>query len=147
MLVDKTLSFHKRRGRAFRMPRAVVYLMFGLTLLMQAGCSRVKGLFERDKVLTPVEVFQKVSPSVFVLEAFTEDGKPLMLGSGVALAQDFLITNCHVVQNGSSLRVRRGEQNWTARLIEAMPEHDLCGIRPNGLNLQPVQIASAPKLV
>jgi tetratricopeptide (TPR) repeat protein len=113
---------------------------------MQAGCSRVRGLFERNKVLTPVEVFQKVSPSVFVVEALTEDGKPLMLGSGVALAQDILITNCHVVQNGSSLRVRRGEQNWTARLIEAMPEHDLCGIRPNGLTLQPVQMASASGL-
>jgi tetratricopeptide (TPR) repeat protein len=128
------------------MPRVVVYLVFGLALLMQAGCSRVRGLFERDKVLTPVEVFQKVSPSVFVVEALTEDGKPLMLGSGVALAQDILITNCHVVQNGSSLRVRRGEQNWTARLIEAMPEHDLCGIRPNGLNLQPVQITFSPEL-
>ncbi len=139
-------SCDDRRGHAFRMPRAVVYLAFGLALLMQAGCSRVKGLFERDKVLTPVELFQKVSPSVFVVEALTEDGKPLMLGSGVALAQEFLITNCHVVQNGSSLRVRRGEQNWPARLIVAMPKHDLCGLRPNGLTLQPVQITSASAL-
>jgi len=146
MPTHKTSSFHKRRGRAFHMPRAVVYVVFGLALLMQVGCSRVRGLFERNKVLTPVEVFQKVSPSVFVVEALTEDGKPLMLRSGVALAQDILITNCHVVQNGSSLRVRRGEQNWTARLIVAMPEHDLCGIRPNGLTLQPVQITSASEL-
>lgn len=146
MLTHETYSFHDMHGRSFRVQHAVMSLVFAVALLAQAGCSRVKGLLERNKVLTPVEVFQKVSPSVFVVEALTEDGKPLMLGSGVALAQDFLITNCHVVQNGSSLRVRRGEQNWTARLIEAMPEHDLCGIRPNGLTMQPVQITSSPEL-
>jgi tetratricopeptide (TPR) repeat protein len=124
----------------------VVYLVLGLALLIQAGCSRVRGLFDRDKVLTPVEVFQKVSPSVLVVEALTEDGKPLMLGSGVALAQDLLITNCHVIQNSSSLRIRRGEQNWTARLLVAMPEHDLCGIRPSGLTMQPAQMSPASGL-
>ena len=40
----------------------------------------------------------------------------------------------------------RGGRNWTARLVEAVPEHDLCGIRPNGLTLQPVQLRSSPEL-
>lgn len=33
-----------------------------------------------------MEVFQKVSPSVFVVQSLDENGKALMLGSGVAFA-------------------------------------------------------------
>jgi hypothetical protein len=66
-------------------------------------------------MLSPVELFQKVSPSVFVVQSLDDNGKTLMLGSGVALAPDFLITNCHVVQSSSRCRsaeVRKtGPQN------------------------------------
>ncbi|MGC1415204.1 MAG: tetratricopeptide repeat-containing serine protease family protein [Candidatus Acidiferrum sp.] len=93
-----------------------------------------------------MDVFQKVSPSVFVVEALDENEKPLMLGSGVALANDFLITNCHVVQNGSSLTVSRGKEHWSARLIQAVPGHDLCGLRPTGLTLRPVEVRPSSKL-
>src|ERR1700752_51829 len=84
----------------------------------------------RSQPLSPVEVFQKVSPSVFVVEVVDENGKTLVLGSAVAVAPDFLITNCHVIQNGSSVKVSRGKENWSARLIQASPDHDLCGLRP-----------------
>ncbi len=129
------------RGR-----RGLASVVFAVALLTQAGCSRLKGFFERSSVLTPVEVFQKASPSVFVIEALSEDGKPLMLGSGVALAQDLVITNCHVVRDGATLRIRRGEKNWTARLIVASPEHDLCGIRPAELSLHPVLVRPSSEL-
>jgi hypothetical protein len=36
-------------------------------------------------MLSPVELFQKVSPSVFVVQSLDDNGKTLMLGSGVAL--------------------------------------------------------------
>jgi S1-C subfamily serine protease len=100
----------------------------------------------RSHPLSPVEVFQKVSPSVFVVEALDENGKTLVLGSAVAVAPDFLITNCHVVQSGSSLKVSRGKENWTAKLIEAAPNHDLCGLRLSGLTLQVVEVRPSSKL-
>ncbi|MGB2645550.1 MAG: tetratricopeptide repeat-containing serine protease family protein [Candidatus Acidiferrum sp.] len=100
----------------------------------------------KSQPLSPVELFQRVSPSVFVVEALDEKGKTLMLGSGVALARDFLITNCHVVQSGFSLSVSRGKEHWPARLIQAVPSHDLCGLRPSGLTLQPVEVRPSSKL-
>jgi len=106
----------------------------------------MKGLFEGNRVLTPVEVFQKASPSVFVVEALGEDSKPRMLGSAVALAPNILITNCHVVRNGSSLRVRRGDKTWTTHLITANPDRDLCGIRPIGVTLEPVRVRPSSEL-
>jgi len=112
---------------------ACVYLVVGAllsALFFQIGCSHSTSPFGKSQTLSPVELFQKVSPSVFVVEALDENGKNLMLGSGVAIARDFLITNCHVVQSSSSLRVSQGKQHWTARLIQAVPSHDLCELRP-----------------
>jgi S1-C subfamily serine protease len=106
----------------------------------------LESLKHKQQTLSPVELFQRVSPSVFVVEALDENGKPLMLGSGVAMARDFLITNCHVVQSCSSLRVSRGKENWTARLIQAVPGHDLCGLRPSGFTLRPVEVRPSSKL-
>jgi S1-C subfamily serine protease len=104
---------------------ALLYALF-----FQIGCSRITSPFAKSQTLSPAELFQKVSPSVFVVEALDENGKTLVLGSAVAIARDFLITNCHVVENGSSLTVRRGKETWNARLIQAVSTHDLCGLRP-----------------
>jgi tetratricopeptide (TPR) repeat protein len=123
---------------------AIGALLFVLS--SQGGCSRNTSPFAGSRTLSPVELFQRVSPSVFVVQSLDDNGKTLMLGSGVALAPDFLITNCHVVQSSSSLKVSRGKENWTAKLIEAAPNHDLCGLRPTGLTLQAADIRPSSKL-
>jgi len=100
-----------------------------------------------NQQLSPVEIFQRVSPSVFVVEALGGNGESLDLGSGVAIAPNLLTTNCHVVQNGSSLRISRDHKKWAAaRLVEALPNHDLCGLRPAQLDLEPVSIRSSSTL-
>jgi S1-C subfamily serine protease len=114
---------------------SILFLLV-LSLFQLQGCSRLESLLHGNKVLTPIEVFQKVSPSVFVVETLGQDGKPMMLGSGVVLAKDFILTNCHVVQGGSFIRVVRGKKKWGATLILAVPEHDLCGLTPGSLNSQ-----------
>jgi len=129
--------------------RVYLFLAVGplsLVVLPQIGCSRSTTPFAKSQTLSPVELFQKVSPSVFVVEALDENGKTLVLGSAVAIARDFLITNCHVVENGSSLTVHRGKETWNARLIQAVSTHDLCGLRPSGLTLQPVEVRPSSKL-
>ncbi|HEV3480983.1 MAG TPA: tetratricopeptide repeat-containing serine protease family protein [Candidatus Acidoferrales bacterium] len=100
----------------------------------------------KNQQLSPVEIFQKVSPSVFVVEALGGNRESLDLGSGVAIAPDLLITNCHVVENGSSLRISRARKKWAARLVQALPNHDLCGLRPSQLDLEPVSIRSSSTL-
>ena len=93
-----------------------------LFILCQSGCSR------KTAALSPEKLFQKVSPSVFVVESLGQNGKALVLGSAVALGNNFLITNCHVVQDSWFLRVRRAKETWSATLIQASPDHDLCGL-------------------
>ena len=100
----------------------------------------------KARPLSPVEVFQKASSSVYVVEALGENGESLDLGSAVSIAPNLLITNCHVIQNGFSLRVSRGERKWVATLVQALPKHDLCGLRPGGLTLVPVSVRSSSTL-
>ncbi len=100
----------------------------------------------KDQQLSPVEIFQRVSPSVFVVEALGRNGESLDLGSGVAIAPNLLVTNCHVVQNGSSLRISQDQKKWAARLVGALPNHDLCGLRPAQLDLEAVSIRSSSTL-
>jgi len=96
--------------------------------LFQTGCSHILNLFRRSQSLSPVALYQKVSSSVFVVESLGQNGERLMLGSAVAVRDDLLITNCHVVQDSWFLRVRRAKETWSATLIQASPEHDLCGL-------------------
>ena len=100
----------------------------------------------KNQQLSPVEIFQRVSPSVFVVEALGGNGESLDLGSGVAIGPNVVITNCHVVENGSSLRISRGHKKWAARLVQALPNHDLCGLRPSQLDLARVSIRPSSTL-
>ena len=99
-----------------------------------------------NQQLSPVEIFQRLSPSVFVVEALGRNGESLDLGSGVAIAPSLLVTNCHVVQNGFSLRISRDDKKWATKLVEALPNHDLCGLRPAGLDMEPVSVRSSSTL-
>ena len=93
-----------------------------LSILFQGGCERKTAPLSADRV------FQKVSPSVFVVESLQQNGDTLMFGSAVAVGSNFLVTNCHVVQDSWFLRVRRAKEKWSATLIQAEPDHDLCGL-------------------
>ncbi len=130
----------------------LVALVVAIATFVVSGQDRLRNLSARiaggedgsevatDAPLSSVEIFQKVSPSVFVVEALGGNGESLDLGSGVAVAPNLLITNCHVVQNGSSLRISRAHKKWAARLVQALPNRDLCGLRPVRLNLESVNV-------
>ncbi len=48
------------------------------------------------------------------------------LGSGVAIAPDRIVTNCHVTREAQQLHVLRGGARWTAVAQLRDVEHDLC---------------------
>ena len=54
------------------------------------------------KTLTTVELFRNLSPSVFVVTATTASGD-ILQGSAVAVSKDALVTNCHVLQDASTI--------------------------------------------
>jgi len=48
-------------------------------------------------VLSPQELFNRLSRSVFVVEALDTSGSVIALGSGVAVAPNQVVTNRHVM--------------------------------------------------
>jgi tetratricopeptide (TPR) repeat protein len=96
--------------------------------------------------LTPQEVFKHVSPSVFIVEALDSGGKVVAFGSGVAVAADQVVTNHHVVTEGLTVRVRRGQTKWPAKVTHDSAEHDLCRLQVEGLKAVAVQVRKSSTL-
>lgn len=84
--------------------------------------------------LTAQEVYSKASPSVVVVIAFDSQGKSFGSGSGVAVEKGRVVTNWHVVENASSLLVKRRGSNYKANLVSDRRERDLAVLDVPGLD-------------
>jgi len=67
-----------------------------------------------------------------------EQGKNLSQGSAVAVSQDKLLTNCHVVQGRSYLVVKHGPTQARATVVSGDAATDRCILAVTGQKLQPV---------
>ena len=95
---------------------------------------------------TPSELFKRLSASVFVVESLDSKGTTIALGSGVSIAKDEVVTNRHVVEEGKSWQVRRGDNIWAAKIAYLDSKHDLCGLWVAGLNAAPVTVRPSSTL-
>jgi tetratricopeptide (TPR) repeat protein len=86
------------------------------------------------------ELFRRISPSVFVVEALDQSGSVTAIGSGVAVSASEIATNKHVVEHSKTLRIRWGEQSWRAITWSEDPEHDICVVEVEGLHARPVPL-------
>lgn len=76
--------------------------------------------------LTPSEIFRRAAPSVVVVLAVDSSEQTKTLGSGVVVAQDRVVTNCHVTDEGPVVYVVRDGQRTQARVVERAADEDLC---------------------
>lgn len=93
----------------------------------------------RAAVLSPTEIFRRVSPSVFVVEVTDSQDRIIGTGSGVAVGDGQVITNKHVASRGR-LGLRHGDRVWTPHRILKHPERDLALLMVDDLDVQPVRV-------
>ncbi len=122
-----------------RLLQLAALLPFTWTALLAAQTAAT----QPSPTLSPQEVFQRVSPSVFVVEALDSQGKVVAFGSGVAVAPNQVVTNQHVVEDGIRVRVRRGQQTWMAVVTHANAGQDLCRLRVEGLQARPAEVRNS----
>lgn len=67
-------------------------------------------------------------------------------GSGVVIAKNQIVTNCHVIANAVGIGVRVGGQSYTATAITPDWRHDVCLVRVDGLNAPIATIGSSKSL-
>lgn len=99
------------------------------------GCMSAGHALEADKV------FEKLSPSVWVVNTFDAHEQRLGQGSAVVIAPGRLVTNCHVLEKASSMVVQRGNIAFGARLEYPDVDRDLCQLKVAEFSAPAVEIA------
>ena len=87
----------------------------------------------------------RLASSVWKVEVHREQGG-YAIGSGVAVAADQVLTNCHVTRDGQLVHVLRGGQRLRAEAQAVDAEHDLCLLRVPDLGATPVALGSSHQL-
>jgi tetratricopeptide (TPR) repeat protein len=125
--------------------RVVLLAVALLVFLPIANPSQTSATY-KPTVLTPQELFKKLAPSVFVVEALDSNGDVEAFGSGVSIAPGQIVTNTHVVEEGTLLRVSQGDLQWVARVTHLSPSHDLCLLTVEELKAPPVPVRKSSTL-
>jgi serine protease Do len=91
------------------------------------------------------ELVQKISAHVVKVQVALANGG-YGLGSGVVVAKDQVITNCHVIGGAVSMSVNTNSENYTAKVVKSDWHHDLCLLKTEGLNAPIANIGSSENL-
>lgn len=91
------------------------------------------------------ELIQKISAHVVKVQVGLTNGG-YGLGSGVVLAKDYVVTNCHVISGAASVSVNTNGENYPAKVVKSDWYHDLCMLKTEGLNAPIATIGSSENL-
>ena len=91
------------------------------------------------------EVYLHARPSLVQLVGTGAEGR-LYLGSGVALPDGNVVTNCHVTQHAKRIEPNWGSAGMKAEWQRADVMHDLCLLRIPGLSMRPVEVGASRDL-
>jgi S1-C subfamily serine protease len=92
-----------------------------------------------------MELFQTARPSLVQLAGVGTGGR-LYLGSGVALSNGTIVTNCHVTQRATKVQFLGGAYGQQARRQASDVSHDLCVLSFQSMGLRPAAIGSSRSL-
>lgn len=100
-----------------------------MAALLAASPVAVESLSAQDRrVLEPRDIAARAAPAVVGITALDAGGKPLGQGTGFAVSADgVLVTNFHVIERATSLRVElaSGAATGEVMLVGADPLHDV----------------------
>jgi S1-C subfamily serine protease len=97
--------------------------------------------------ITPQDLFSKLAPSIFFVYGVDTDEKRRSQGSGVVVAAQRVVTNCHVIQGANFVYVRKENVIYVAKRVEhADAARDLCQLEVPNLNAPPVELGGAKDL-
>lgn len=87
---------------------------------------------------TPEQIFAEVSPSVVVVHSLGKHVKHSWQGTGVVVAKDIVVTNCHLFESPIETRVLYQKKRYPARLTVENRARDLCILNVPSLGAPPV---------
>ena len=79
--------------------------------------------------------------SIVMIRGYNPDGS-MAYGSGVIVAKNKVLTNCHIFRQSKEPWISRGEDSFTIASIQADRYHDLCLITADNLPFPPAEVGS-----
>ncbi len=94
--------------------------------------------YDREKLMSSFS-------SIVMIRGYNLDGS-MAYGSGVVVAPDQVMTNCHIFRQTKQPWVSRGEDSFAVESVQADRYHDLCLLTTSGLTVKPVALGSSLNL-
>lgn len=94
----------------------------------------------KQPTLPPERLFELLAPSIVTLECLSYDNQLLQSGSGVVIAPASVVTNKHVVNKASIVKVRNRRDTWRAKVTHLHSKHDLAQLSVQGLDAPPIPL-------
>ena len=91
------------------------------------------------------EIVQKISAHVVKVQVGLANGG-YGLGSGVVIAKDQVVTNCHVIAGATSVNINTNGENFSVSALKPDWHHDLCILKVAGLNAPIATFGSSKSL-
>lgn len=113
-------------------------LSFVVFLSLLSGLLPVAHAYDRQKLLSSFF-------STVLVRGYKDDGG-LAYGSGVVVAENKTLTNCHVLRETRQAWVSQGEEAFGIIAVQADRWHDLCLVTTQHLPIKPVNIGSGSTL-
>lgn len=117
--------------------KAAIYsaraILLGGSVLIAQACVPV----------TPEQVFSRASRSVVMVYAADTSHKIVGRGSGVVVARDLFVTNCHVIARGKIFLAGYRHERLPAHLMAYDADKDLCVLAVRGLDATPARIGDS----
>jgi hypothetical protein len=121
--------------------------MADLKWTLRAGAACVlAGAMATAAALPPDRFYAKTAPSVRRVITYDADGIAFAQGSGVVIAQDTLLTNCHVLAKARRIAVKQDKASYDARLQYIDVARDMCQITARNLPAPAAEIGNSDKL-
>ena len=94
---------------------------------------------------TAEQVFAAVAPSVVVVTTQNSEGVSVAFGSGVVIAPNAVVTNCHVLQGGNRHMVRSDAREVEAKISYVDISRDICQLKAD-VAAKAVRLGTTSKL-
>ncbi len=130
--------------------RFVIPLLLIIIILQQyiISTNSQKAYSEHEERV--IKAIEKIKKSVVRIDAWSSEGKPKELGSGVVFTnQGHIITNAHVIKDADNINVTFFDgKKKVGVLVDYSDQYDIAVLKvdPAGLNLVPAEFADANKL-
>ncbi|MGB2833008.1 MAG: trypsin-like peptidase domain-containing protein [Methylotenera sp.] len=119
--------------RTLNVATVTVSALFAATVSIQPAVA-----FDQEKILAATH-------AVVMVRGYNESGG-LAYGSGVVVADNKVMTNCHIFRSTKQPWVARGEDTYNIASVQADRWHDLCLLTTQGLPFKPAVLGKSGSL-